>query len=796
MTDFVRSQASAYKKIILDRFLRGLNDMQLQAAKALTGPVLILAGAGSGKTTVLIRRIANLLTFGLASEREELPELSPDELCLLERCAKTGEDFDRAAALLAVERPMPWNILAITFTNKAAGELRQRLSDLLGAVGEDVHAATFHSACVRILRSEIGALGYTSSFTIYDTDDSTRVVKECMSQLNIDEKSFSPKALLSIISAAKNQFLTASQLMDQSKNNFPQQVAAKVYAVYDSKLKNANALDFDDIIIKTVQLFQQFPDVLEKYRRRYRYIMVDEYQDTNHAQYLLISLLAGEHRNICVVGDDDQSIYKFRGATIENILSFEHQFGTARVIRLEQNYRCTSRILDAANHIIANNRQRKGKTLWTNNGAGDKVKLYKAADERGEAAYIASCIQKNHTDGLPYSGHAVLYRMNAQSGTLEQTFVRYGIPYRIIGGLKFFDRKEIRDVLAYLHLLDNPADDLRLRRIINEPKRGIGDTTVAAAVEIGSMLGMSLFEVLETADQYAPVSKKAPALQEFAAMIRDVQQELEERPLTETLDLILEKSGYLRALELKNDFESQGRIENVRELRTTVAKYVEETETPSLSGFLEEIALYTDLDNYDAQDDTVVMMTLHSAKGLEFPVVFIAGMEEGIFPGQQAIYEPSEIEEERRLAYVGVTRAKKQLYLTCAAQRMMFGRTGYNRPSRFLGEIPEELTDVEDATARAASGGRYGGGYGSISAVERRSAVSRSAPSSVSSSRTAPKPSEPFSIQAGDRVRHRVFGEGLVLTVTAMGGDHLLEIAFDRVGTKRIMATFAKLEKL
>jgi len=569
-------------------------------------------------------------------------------------------------------------------------------------------------------------------------------------------------------------------------------------------LKDANALDFDDIILLTVKLFQQFPEVLQKYQRRYRYIMVDEYQDTNHAQYLLVSLLAA-HGNLCVVGDDDQSIYKFRGATIENILSFEQQFGQTKVIRLEQNYRSTGTILDAANAVISRNSQRKGKTLWTQNSRGEKVLYHKAADEQREAHFIASTIRKNHEKGAKYSDHAILYRMNALSSTLEQMFIRQGIPYRIIGGLKFFDRKEVKDILAYLAVLNNPDDSLRLRRIINEPKRGIGEATMNTAQQVAESLGQSLYRTLQTAEEYAPLSGKSRALMEFTAMMDGIAESVDEVPLIETLEQVLDQSGYVRALEAKNDMESRGRLENIGELKTTILKYMEETEEPSLSGFLEEIALYTDLDNLSEDDDKVVLMTLHSAKGLEFPYVFITGLEEGIFPGQQAIYEPTELEEERRLAYVGITRAKRELYLTGAAQRMLFGRTTRNRPSRFVGEIPGELMKTEDETERFGSyhsgyGERtgYGSGYGA-----RQTSVYR--PNKLGSSPApapaAPRPrpavpaAEPFTLKTGDRVYHKTFGEGSILKIEPMGGDHLLTIHFDKVGAKRLMATFARLEK-
>lgn len=795
------------KRAILQRRFSHLNPMQRQAVLAVEGPVLILAGAGSGKTTVLIHRIVCLLQFGLASVRQDdMPPLSEEDWRILELAAADGSYMERAGQLIAHDVPAPWNILAITFTNKAAGELRARLAGMLGTRGEDVHAATFHAACSRILRAEIEALGYNRNFTIYDTDDSVRVIKDAMAELHISDKNFAPKALLGNISRAKDKMLTPEGLRQSAGDNFALQVTARIYGRYQQMLKDANALDFDDIILLTVKLFQQFPEVLQKYQRRYRYIMVDEYQDTNHAQYLLVSLLAA-HGNLCVVGDDDQSIYKFRGATIENILSFEQQFGQTKVIRLEQNYRSTGTILDAANAVISRNSQRKGKTLWTQNSRGEKVLYHKAADEQREAHFIASTIRKNHEKGAKYSDHAILYRMNALSSTLEQMFIRQGIPYRIIGGLKFFDRKEVKDILAYLAVLNNPDDSLRLRRIINEPKRGIGEATMNTAQQVAESLGQSLYRTLQTAEEYAPLSGKSRALMEFTAMMDGIAESVDEVPLIETLEQVLDQSGYVRALEAKNDMESRGRLENIGELKTTILKYMEETEEPSLSGFLEEIALYTDLDNLSEDDDKVVLMTLHSAKGLEFPYVFITGLEEGIFPGQQAIYEPSELEEERRLAYVGITRAKRELYLTGAAQRMLFGRTTRNRPSRFVGEIPGELMKTEDETERFGSyhsgyGERtgYGSGYG-YGARQTTVYQPNKLGSSPAPAPAAPRPrpavpaAEPFTLKTGDRVYHKTFGEGSILKIEPMGGDHLLTIHFDKVGAKRLMATFARLEK-
>jgi len=785
------NQQTKLKQQVFARVYSRLNDMQRQAVLKVSGPVLILAGAGSGKTTVLIHRISNLIRFGTASETPGLPPLSQQDLAWLQAYAggTEPEDAARLESLLARDPVRPWNILAITFTNKAAGELKDRLRQTLGDRGGDVNASTFHAACARILRSEIAPLGYTGSFTIYDTDDSLRVIKDCMRELNLDEKQFSPRGVLSAISAAKD-------LMDDpdvfpAGGDYFAQTVAKVYTGYRKALQSANALDFDDIILLTVRLLEQYPDVLEKYRRRFRYIMVDEYQDTNHKQFRLVELLAGGSRNICVVGDDDQSIYKFRGATIENILSFEQQYPGAAVIRLEENYRSTGNILDAANHVIAHNTQRKGKTLWTSNGSGDKITLYRGVSEQAEAAYIARTIAENVQSGAKYSDHAVLYRMNAQSNALEQALIRWDVPYRILGGMRFFERKEIKDMLAYLCVLENPGDRLRLLRIINEPKRGIGAATLDTADQISQQLGLSLFEVVAHAADYPLLSKKSGPLMAFAAMMQGLMEQAASQPVSETFRLLLEQSGYVQALRAQG-LEGQTRIENIEELGSTIAKYEEETDSPTLSGFLEEVALYTDIDNYDPDADAVVLMTLHSAKGLEFPVVFIPGMEEGIFPGMQSIYNPAECEEERRLAYVGITRAKQRLYLCCAGERMLFGRTNRNRQSRFLEEIPAELVERRDELAEKLQQVRA-----AASVVEKKARRVIDRGSSMAQGRAAaPAPAEAFDIAPGDTVSHRVFGKGLVLGVTPMGGDYLVEVAFEKVGTKRIMSNFARLTKL
>ena len=785
-----------YKEGVFNKFLNGLNPMQKQAVLNTKGSVLILAGAGSGKTTVIINRIAFMLMFGNSAMNMDIqPELTSEQEEMLKECSLSGKYMNEVAELLAYERPSPWNILAITFTNKAAGELRDRLEAKLGEDGRNVAAGTFHSTCSKILRREIDKLGYSSDFTIYDTDDSLRIIKKCMEELQLDEKRFPPRSFIGRISSAKDKMQSPedlAKLAGNSSETFLLQVTAKVYDAYQKKLKNANALDFDDLITLTVRLFKEYPEVLEKYRRRWKYVMVDEYQDTNHAQYLLVSMLAGEHGNICVVGDDDQSIYKFRGATIENILSFEEQFKNTKVIKLEQNYRCTSKILDAANNVIAQNKGRKDKTLWTKNPSGNNIVHYSGSDDRREALFIAKTIEENHDKGESYNSHAILYRMNNQSNSIEQMFIQRNIPYRIIGGRKFFDRKEIKDVLAYLQLINNTADNLRLKRIVNEPKRGLGDATIATVEEISTMLGISMYEVMLNAHEYAPLSKKAKSLQEFAEMIKALADEVDTFTVLDIFEMIIDKSGYVAALKEKNDIESEGRLENIDELRTTITKYIEETDEPNLSGFLEEIALYTDVDGLSDDDDAVVMMTLHSAKGLEFPYVFIAGIEENIFPSFRSKDSQQELEEERRLAYVGITRAKKQLYVTTADRRMLMGRTTYNKVSRFLEDIPSELILEKGDTTQSythsfGGGASYGGGYSSQPRPQTYGATTTKKATSAT-----PK-AEPFKFKAGDRVHHKIFGDGKLMSVTPMGSDNMVEIAFDNGATKKLMTSYIKL---
>ncbi len=776
------------KQRILEQEYPQLNEMQKKAVFQVNGPLLILAGAGSGKTTVLVNRIAYLLEFGNAYHADTFtPMIDEEEIRFLEDyLAGDSQNRERMLELIAAPTVKPWNVLAITFTNKAANELKERLTARLGEQGGEVRSGTFHSICVRILRRGIGALGYTSSFTIYDTDDSLRVIKDCLEDLNVNDKMFPPKACLAEISRQKDAMISPEAFTKQSESDFRLKTIANVYLLYQRRLKQANAVDFDDLILLTVELFQQFPEVLEHYQNLYKYILVDEYQDTNQLQYRLVSLLSRKHQNLCVVGDDDQSIYRFRGATIENILSFEQQFSNAVVIRLEQNYRSTQHILDAANKVIEHNQGRKGKNLWTRNGEGEKVLVFRGRDDYEESSFVTQTIEDDVQKGMKFSDHAILYRMNAQSNQIERHLIKSGIDYRIVGGTKFFDRKEIKDVLAYFHVIDNPSDTVRLKRIINEPKRGIGDATVKTVETIANQTGLSIFEVMRSADQYDALSKKAKPLMAFVGMIEELANYELTFGLDELLDELMEATGYRVALTAQG-VEGRVRLENIEELKTNLVKYMEENPEGALSGFLEEVSLFTDLDNLNDSDDKVVLMTIHSAKGLEFPVVFIIGMEEGIFPSFNSIQSEAEIEEERRLAYVGITRAKKKLVITTAAQRMMFGNTNRNLPSRFLKELPEENIEVIDNT-RAV----YRQPQPARPVMEPR--TRRPEVESVGMPRKREQAVLDFA--AGDTVMHKVFGKGMVLSLTPMGNDTLVEVAFDKVGTKKIMANFAKLTKL
>lgn len=786
----------ALRRSIIEQTFRRMNDMQKKAVFQVNGPLLILAGAGSGKTTVLVNRIANLIRFGNAYHSTDF-DRTPDEAdeALLQRYLDGDHSvLSQIAGVLSVDAPKPWQILAITFTNKAANELKARLAAMLGEDADDLWASTFHSACVRILRRNADRLGFTSRFTIYDTDDTRRVMKECQRLLNIEDRFLPHKMILGEISRAKDALISPAEFQKTAGDDVRLQKIGACYAKYQQLLKNADAMDFDDLIFHTVRLLEENEDIAEHYRRQFRYVMVDEYQDTNHAQYRLTELLAEGWRNICVVGDDDQSIYRFRGATIENILSFESRYPDAAVIRLEQNYRSTQNILDAANAVIANNSQRKGKNLWTANGTGARITLETAEDETAEAAGIAAAITDSVAKGRAFSDHAVLYRMNAMSGPIERALVKNAIPYRIIGGHKFYDRMEIRDALAYLSVIQNPSDRVRLQRIINVPKRGIGDTTVQRANEIADLLGVSLFDVFKTADEYEVLKRAAGKLKAFADMMERLSDFAQTVPPAETLSRVLEETGYVESLKAEPE-RFDDRVQNLNELSATLVRFTEENPEGTLGDYLEEVALLTDIDNYNADTDAVVLMTLHAAKGLEFPVVFIPGMEEGVFPGQQSMYVESEVEEERRLMYVGVTRAKEQLYLSHARSRMIYGSTNFYRPSRFLEEIPDELLDRRGRTTNF----RERAGLSGSSFLYGRAAPRAAGEGTVNRgfSKPAARSSAPLpEFRPGDTVEHKAFGVGVVASCRPMGNDVLLEIAFQKTGTKKLMARMANLKKL
>ena len=738
-----------------------LNDMQQQAVYHTDGPLLILAGAGSGKTRVLTHRIAYLIE-------------------------EKGIN--------------PWNILAITFTNKAAGEMRERVDNIVGYGSESIWVSTFHSTCVRILRRYIDRFGYDTNFTIYDTDDQKTLMKDVCKHLQIDTKIYKERSLLSAISSAKNEMITASEYRLQAEGDYGRQKIAQVYEEYEKQLRANNALDFDDLLVKAVQLFQTQPDVLEYYQERFRYIMVDEYQDTNTVQFKLIQILASKYRNLCVVGDDDQSIYKFRGANIRNILNFEQVFEDARVIKLEQNYRSTGNILNAANAVIRHNRGRKDKTLWTANGEGEKLTFREFDSAYDEAEYIVGDIKSHVNAGdLAYSDNAILYRTNAQSRLFEEKFVTANIPYKIVGGINFYARKEIKDLLAYLKTIDNGRDDLAVRRIINVPKRGIGLTSINRVQEYAASREIGFYEALRGVDLIPNIGRGAARMESFVALMEHFKAEAENLSISELMDLIIEETGYEEELKSEGEIEAETRLENIDELRSKIVAYeelCEEQQTPvTLSGFLEEVALVADIDSLDENGDYVVLMTLHSAKGLEFPQVYLAGMEEGIFPSYisiQADNPEEEIEEERRLCYVGITRAKKNLTLTCARRRMIRGETQYHTMSRFMKEIPVEFLSSGEIFEKMKK------------AEPLKQTAYQQAKQSFHSKPFVMKPVQQFKVtggkgpgyDVGDRVRHVKFGEGLVTAITEGGRDYEVTVDFDSAGTKKMFAAFAKLQKI
>ena len=806
MTDHFTSRfLDARRAYIRSRFPH-LNPMQQEAVLQTEGPLLILAGAGSGKTTVLINRIYNLLKYGSGSDSELLPSFASEDM--IRELEEHGPLADEYAAMDPVP---PWQILAITFTNKAAGELKTRLETLLGESSRDIWACTFHSACVRILRRDCDRLGFTRDFTIYDTSDSLSLIKHILKDQNLDEKYYPPRGILSEISRAKGDKVLPPEFCAEAKKtvNLHRQQIGEIYTEYVRRLSVSDAMDFDDLLLFTVMLLSEHEDVLDYWQRRFRYVLIDEYQDTNLLQYELSSLIAGKYKNICVVGDDDQSIYKFRGATIENILSFEERYQGCRCIRLEQNYRSTGHILDAANAVIRNNTERKGKELWTDKPSGDLIELYTADSEKEEAQYVASKMLAGYSKGANWRDFAVLYRKNAQSNSIEFALKRNGIPYRIFGGTRFFDRAEVKDILSYLSVVSSPGDNLRLERIINTPARGIGSKSIEVALSLAAEEGKTLFDVISHADRYEDLARPAMRMRAFATLIEELRAFSEVNTPDLLFDEIIEKTGYIRALKEKNTQEDLARAENVEELKTSILTYMRESGDTTLAGYLANVALYTDLDNYDTSASAVTLMTMHSSKGLEFPHVFIIGMEETIFPSMQAIGESAEMEEERRLCYVAITRAMQSLHLVCARERMIFGKTTSNRVSRFVDEIPEEdihknvpkgygYRDAAPQSYHQRSESGYGSGYNSSSIVRRP--VQKGFDTHTIKLPVTPKTEQKplLQLSVGDAVRHQAFHEGTVVKITPMGNDALLEIDFPAVGKKKLMLRTASLhtEKL
>ncbi len=714
--------------------------MQREAASYIDGPLLVLAGAGSGKTRVLTYRIAYMI---------EERHISP------------------------------WSILAITFTNKAAKEMADRVEALLGQTASDMWIRTFHSACVRILRRDIDRLGYMRDFNIIDSDDQKSLVKECLKELNFDEKEFPPKSVMSEISSAKDKLMTPSEYEEMFGTDFRKKSLARIYSLYQKKLKNSNDLDFDDLIMLTVKLFKENEDVLSYYQNKFRYILVDEYQDTNKAQNELVIMLSKEHRNLCVVGDDDQSIYKFRGADITNILEFEKEFKDAKVVRLEQNYRSTQNILDAANGVIENNIGRKRKKLWTDLGIGEKILVYKASGDFDESNFIAEKIESLERDGYSYSDMAILYRANSSSRNLEEVFMRKAIPYRVLAGLRFYDRKEIRDIIAYLRLIKNESDDISLKRIINVPSRKIGKVTLDNLASSAERENVSILKTIEN-----NIDKMSSGVVEFFNLYKELKALSETLPIDEFIGAVYEKSGY-RAL-LKADEKADERMANVDELINGAAAYIEASENPSFGDYMDNIALISDIDNYDEELCAVSLMTIHAAKGLEFPIVFICGFDEGLFPSFMSM-SSAEIEEERRLCYVGITRAKKRLILTSAQQRMVYGKTSVYKPSRFLDEIPPEVLDITENELKIAVRSEFG--YARETSVK----IPESSLFKSSFEKSVPKTMEEFMV--GDSVIHKKFGRGIILSKSPVGNDIHYEIAFESVGTKNLLGLYAKLER-
>lgn len=778
-SEFIRFKQ--VKRKLFDSYYSSLNDMQREAVYSVKGPLLVLAGAGSGKTTVLVKRIAHIIKFGDAVYTDEIPtNIGSAELAALETYADAGLDSATLEALLggfACDTTKPYTILAFTFTNKAAGEIKERLEKVLGESAKDIWAGTFHSICVRILRKYIERLGYTSDFTIYDTDDCKKLAADCVEKLELNSERYTPKYVTSVISRAKNSFINAENYFGGEGD------LSEIYSLYQKRLEEANAVDFDDIINLCVRLLNEYDDIKEYYSGRFKYVFVDEYQDTNRTQYMLMNLLASKYRNVMVVGDDDQSIYKFRGATVKNILNFDKEYDDAKTVYLEQNYRSTGTILAAANSVIKHNSVRKGKQLWTQFDDGEKIVAEQLPNQDAEAAYVVEKIQDLVTKGeYKFSDIAILYRTNAQSMTLETTLSKSGIPHRLLSGTRFFDRKEIKDIVAYLAVINNNNDNLRLTRIINVPKRGIGKTTVDRLNAASQESGKSIVELLKKPPSDLPLKNKN--LLDFSRFIEKYTYMKHEISVSELINRVAVESGYIKMLEDSLE-DQQDKIDNINELISSAIKYQESSETPSLAGFLEEVALVSDLDNYDTSSNSAVLMTIHSAKGLEFPIVFLVGMEENIFPSSLSANNNEDLEEERRLAYVAITRAKRRLFMTCAASRLLYGRTTCNQISRFISEIPDKYYITSTMHSRT------------VNMYAESLNTPRKPKSEFLKSQTPKMPSfeEMRIFAAGERVSHRVFGLGTVISAKSAGGDMLYEIEFDTVGKKKLLGNYAKLTK-
>ncbi len=786
-----------------------LNQAQREAVFTVNGPLLVLAGAGSGKTTVLAERIAYIIKYGNAFMSNSVPAMISEEDIEALKSYDILEENDRELVLAAYSSDPcpPWAILSFTFTNKAANNMKIRLEKIVGEGAADIWAGTFHSICMRILRKHWAEAGLKSGFTIYDTEDSRKLITNILRDLNINEKQIAPRFAQNNISRAKDKLITAEQFENELGEDITQKMISKIYHEYQKRMYEANVLDFDDIIMRTVQLFRERKDVLDYYSHRFKYICVDEYQDTNGAQLELIILLSSFHKNLMVVGDDDQSIYKFRGARIENILNFDRILDNVKIIKLEQNYRSTQNILSAANSVISNNIGRRGKTLFTANDIGEKIYIKRCENQNDEARFIINkIVDLTIREKRKFSEFAILYRVNAQSNSLETVFAKSGIPYRIVGGLRFYERKEIKDIIAYLCIISNNGDNLRLRRIINEPKRKIGETTLKAVDIIAESNNLSMFDVMKNAEKFMAISKFAPKLHEFTSLIDALCEIAKTEPLPVLVEKTIELSGYRQMLMAAGEEEAD-RLENIQELISNAVEYDRNIENATLQGFLEEVALIADIDNYDTEAEAVVMMTIHSAKGLEFPVIFIPGFEEGIFPGMQSSVSVDELEEERRLAYVAITRAKERLFCLHVKERLIYGRTQYNQPSRFIKEIPDEFLDSDHikkqqaaAEAKAAAQQYMNEDDKNLtpSAQRERSKRNMISKEFYKKADSAPIPAFKNSISSfniGEFVSHITFGRGEVLSVTPMGGDTLYEIAFDSCGTKKLMANFAKLKK-